>query len=278
MAIEVGVASRRIIDTISQRRVFRDALEIGLVALAFLLYFLVRGSVVDRDEEALRNAVDIIDIERSLGFFWEPDLNAAILGNGALIQLFNAIYFWLDFPLIVALGLWLYFVHRHQYTVARDAVLASGAMALIVYHLFPVMPPRLLPAEFGFDFVDTLDVHSNLSYQAQSTQPFVNPFAAVPSLHYGWAVLVGGVLFWTTRNLWLRALAVFMPIGQLASIIFTANHYILDAMAGLVVALMGLLVAMALQRWGYASLRRLLSPKKVGDAATLARAARNPPG
>jgi hypothetical protein len=262
LAIEVGVASRKIIDTISQRRVFRDALEIGLVALAFLLYFLVRGGVVDRDEEALRNAVDIIDIERSLGFFWEPDLNAAILDYGALIQLSNAIYFWLDFPLIVALGLWLYFFHRHQYTVARDAVLASGAIALIVYHLFPVMPPRLLPAEFGFDFVDTLNVHSNLSYQAQSTQPFVNPYAAVPSLHYGWAVLVGGVLFWTTRNLWLRALAVFMPIGQFASIIFTANHYILDAMAGLVVALMGLLVAMALQRWGYASLRRLLSPKK----------------
>jgi hypothetical protein len=85
----------------------------------------------------------------------------------------------------------------------------------------------------------------------------VNPYAAVPSLHYGWAVLIGGVLFWTTRNVWLRAFAVLLPVAQFTSILFTANHYILDAMAGLVVALMGLLVAMALQRWGYASLRRL---------------------
>ena len=259
MAIEVSVASRRVIDAISRHRVYRDVFEIGLVALAFLLYFIVRGSVVDRDAEALRNAVDIIDIERSLGFFWEPDLNAAILDYGALIQLFNAVYFWLDFPFIVAVGLWLYFFgHRHEYTVARDAVLASGAIALIVYHLFPVAPPRLLPPEYGFNFVDTLEKYTGLAYQAQSTQPFVNPYAAVPSLHYGWAVLVGGVLFWTTRNIWLRAVGVFQPIGQFTAILFTANHYILDAMAGLVVGLMGLLVAMALQRWGYAGLRRLL--------------------
>ncbi len=257
MTVSVGVASRKIIDTVSQRRVFRDVFEIVLVAIAFLLYFLVRGSVVDRDAEALRNAVNIVDLERQLGFFWEPDLNSAILGYGALIQFFNAVYFWLDFPLIVAIGLWLYFFgRRHEYTVARDALLASGAFALIVYHLFPVAPPRLLPAEYAF--VDTLKEYTAPAYQADSAQPFVNPYAAMPSLHYGWAVLVGGVLIWSTRNLWLRALGAFMPIGQFTAILFTANHYILDAMAGLVVALMGLLVAMALQRWGYAAARRLV--------------------
>ncbi len=258
MAVDVGLASRKVIDVVSQRRVFRDAFEIGLVAVAFLLYFAVRGSVVDREEEALRNAINIIDIERSLGFFWEPDLNRAVLGYGALVQFFNAIYFWLDFPLIVGIGLWLYFLHRHHYTVARDAVLASGAIALVVYHLFPVAPPRLVPAGYGFDFVDTVNRYSHFSYQAQSAQPFVNPYAAVPSLHYGWAVLVGGVLFWSTRNVWLRALGLFMPVAQFTAILFTANHYIMDAMAGLVVALMGLLVAMALQRWGYAGIRRLI--------------------
>ena len=258
MAVEIGLASRRVIDAVSQRRVYRDAFEIGLVALAFLLYFLVRGGVVDRDAEALRNAGDIIDLERALGFFWEPELHAAIIDYGALVQLFNAIYFWLDFPLIVAIGLWLYFFgHRHEYTVARDALLASGAIALVVYYLYPVAPPRLLPPGYGFDFIDTVNEFTNFSYQAQSMQPFVNPYAAVPSLHYGWAVLVGGVLIWATKNVWLRALGVFMPIGQLSAIVVTANHYILDAMAGLIVAFLGLLVAMALQRWGYAGLRRL---------------------
>ena len=119
-------------------------------------------------------------------------MNEAVQGYDALIQFFNAIYFWLDFPLIVGIGLWLYFFgRRHHYTVARDALLASGAIALVCYHLFPVAPPRLLPPEYAGDFVDTVNEYSNFSYQAQSMQPFVNPYAAVPSLHYGWAVLVG---------------------------------------------------------------------------------------
>jgi hypothetical protein len=77
-------------------------------------------------------------------------------------------------------------------------------------------------------------------------------------MHFGWQLLVGGVLIWTTNNLWLRAFGVFMPIGQFTAILFTANHYILDAMAGTGVALLGLLLAMALQRWGYAGFRGLL--------------------
>ena len=182
-----------------------------------------------------------------------------VLGRDVLVQLFDGIYFWLDFPLIVAVGLWLYFSgHRHPYTVARDAVLASGAIALVVYFLYPVMPPRLLPLEAGFTFVDTLSEFNNLSYQAQSTGAFVNPYAAVPSLHYGWQLLVGGVLFWTAKNPALRVLGLLMPVAQLAAIIFTANHYILDAMAGLLVALLGLLVAITLQRMAYPAVRRAL--------------------
>jgi hypothetical protein len=120
----------------------------------------------------------------------------------------------------------------------------------------------LLPPEYGF--VDTLDQYTHISYQAQSTQPFVNPYAAMPSLHYGWAVLVGGVLIWSTKSVWLRGLGVFLPVGQFTAILFTANHFILDAMAGLVVALLGLLIAMALQRWGYARVRRLAGERSGG--------------
>lgn len=250
-----------VVATISRNRVYRDVFEIAVVVVAFLLYFLVRGGVVDRDEAALSHALKIIEIERTLGIFWEPDLHSAILDYRALVQLFNAFYFWLDFPVIVGVGLGMYFLgRRHQYTVARDAVLASGAIALVIYNLFPVAPPRLLEplaieqgneAASGVGFVDTVDEYAHFSYQAQSAQPFVNPYAAMPSLHYGWQLLVGGVLFWTTRNIWLRALGVFMPVCQLSAIVFTANHYLLDAMGGLGVAALGLLVAIALQLWVY---------------------------
>ena len=238
------------------RRIYRDIGELGLVALAFLLYFLVRGNVVDRDAEALAHGHAIVNLEKSLGIYWEADLQRAILDSKALVRLFDAIYFWLDFPLITALGIGMYIFRRRQYTFARDALLVSGGVALIIYHLFPVAPPRLLP-ESGL--IDTLARYSHLSYQAQSTQTFVNPYAAVPSLHVGWAFLLAVTAVWAwPRNRLVWMLAALHPVSQSAATVFTGNHYFFDAAAGLGVAAAGLTFAMAMQRWGYGALRRTL--------------------
>ena len=242
----------RLLHNIERHRWYRDMFELSLVALAFLLYFLVRGFVVDRHDEALDNALWIIDFERALGIFWEPDMQELVLDHRWAIDINNFIYFWLDFPLIVAVGIWMYFMRRHEYTVARDAMLLSGAIALVVYNTFPVMPPRLLPTG---EFVGTVEEFSNFSYQAQSTQAFVNPYAAVPSLHFGWAVILGGALFFAVRNPFVRAFALSLPWLQFASIVFTANHYILDAVAGLIVCLAGIWLALAMQRWVYPWIR-----------------------
>ena len=237
-----------LLDAIERRRIYRDLFEIGLVALAFLLYFVVRGMVVDRADEALANAQEIIDLERELGIFWEPRLQDLIIDHRPVVQLMNFIYFWLDFPLIVAVGLWMYFKRRHEYTVARDAMLLSGAIALVIYNFYPVMPPRLLPSG---EFVGPIEEYSDLSYQAASTQAFVNPYAAVPSLHFGWAMILGGALYLSVKNWLVRGIAVLLPWLQLAAIVFTANHFIVDAFAGLVVCLAGTALALAMQRWGY---------------------------
>jgi hypothetical protein len=241
-------------ERVRSRRIYRDAFEIGLVALAFLLYFIVRGLVVDRAGEALSNAQDLMDAERGLGIFWEPRINEWVLGHEVPIRFFNFVYFWLDFPLIVAVGLWLYFTHRHEYTVARDALLISGAISLVIYNLYPVMPPRLLPTG---EFTGTLEAYSDLSYQAQSMQAFVNPYAALPSLHVGWAMIIGGAMVLTLRHPLLRAFGVALPWLQLAAVVCTANHYILDAVAGVLVCLAGLALAGAMQRWGYPRIGRM---------------------
>jgi hypothetical protein len=195
-------------------------------------------------------------VEQSLGIFVEPDWQASILDSRLLVRFFNFVYFWLDFPLIAALGLFMYARHRRQYTFARDAILCSGAIALVFYALFPVAPPRLLP-EIGV--IDTLQSFNNLSYQAQSTAFFVNPYAALPSLHVGWSVLLAISVAWAWRRhpaVWLLALA--HPLTQSASTVFTGNHYFLDGVGGLCVALAGLIFALAMQRWGYAALHRRL--------------------
>jgi hypothetical protein len=239
---------QRVIAAIERRRVYRDIFEIGLVAVAFLLYFTVRGLVVDRIDEALANANDIIDLERAWGIFWEPRLQDLIIEHRWAVQLMNFVYFWLDFPLIVAVGLFMYFKRQHIYTVTRDALLLSGAIALVIYNLYPVMPPRLLPTG---EFVGTIEKYSDLSYQAASTQAFVNPYAAVPSLHFGWAMILGGAMFLAFKHPLVRAFALLLPWAQLAAIVFTANHYILDAAVGLVVCLAGVALAWGMQRWGY---------------------------
>ncbi|MGD0764901.1 MAG: phosphatase PAP2 family protein [Dehalococcoidia bacterium] len=252
-------------EALAPRPIVRHIVELGLVSLAFLFYFLVRGSVVDRTSDALAHGFRIIDLEQNAGFFWELQLQALVVGRQFLVQMFNFIYFWFDFPLIVTVGLWLYFRHRRQYTLTRDAMLISGGIALIIYHLFPVAPPRYL-SEFGF--VDTMAVYSPLSYQAQSARPFVNPYAAVPSLHVGWPVLLAVGVIWATRfkPIWLAA--VMLPVAQFFAVVFTANHFIFDTMVGVGVALIGLAAAVFLQKWGYIALGRLLGlvPKPLEKA------------
>lgn len=243
----------RLATSIQRRRLYRDAFEIALVAIAFLCYFVVRGAVVDRHDEALANANSIIDFERAIGIFWEPRLQEIVLHRQSLIDLFNFIYFWLDFPLIVGVGLWLYFFRRHEYTITRDALLLSGAISLVIYNAFPVMPPRLLPGDV---FVGTIEKYNDLSYQAQSLSAFVNPYAAVPSLHFGWAMLVGGALFVTVRNPLVRGFGLLLPWAQLAAIVFTANHYIADAFVGCAVCVLGLALALVLQQWFYPAVQR----------------------
>jgi hypothetical protein len=155
----------------------------------------------------------------------------------------------------------MYFKRRAHYTFTRDAILLSGASALICYALYPVAPPRLVP---DLGIIDTLQALNNFSYQAQSTSFFVNPYAALPSLHVGWSVLLAlGVVaaFGRYRLVWL--LALLHPLTQTASTVITGNHYFLDAAAGLVAAAIGPAGAYALRRWGYPYLERRLGLEAV---------------
>jgi hypothetical protein len=264
----------------------RDLLEAALVAVAFLLYFGVRGAVIDRPETAYNHALDVIDVQRALGFFVEDDLNSWVKDRRLWAQTMNIVYFYLHFPLIIVFGIWLYYFRRDKYTLTRDAFLASGAIALVVYWLYPVAPPRELPelaAQFDPNapsyvrgFIDTLEVHLHYAYDTQSTRAFVNPYAAIPSLHFGWDLLLGlGIIwaFWpakrdtktetrlrgvSARGLFWIALAIgtALPVLQVFSITLTANHFLLDAVAGGIVAVMGIGVAVWLQKWGYPALAR----------------------
>jgi hypothetical protein len=233
-----------------------DISELGLVSLGFLAYFLVRGGVVDRTAEALANARGIVSLERAFGFFIEPNVQMWVLSSEFLWRTMNFVYFWLDFPLIVVVGLLLFWRRRREYTLLRDTLLLSGALALVVYYAYPVAPPRYFP-EWGF--VDTMALYAELSYQAQSMKPFVNPFAAVPSLHVGWAMLLVISVFRATRSVPARGGVLMVFALQGVAVVGTGNHFIFDGIVGLVMCALALPLAFGLHRVGYPAIRRRIA-------------------
>lgn len=219
--------------------------ELAVVGSGLLLYFLSRGRIEDRHRAAQRNAATLVRMEQWLGIFCEPDINAWVARSRGWTRVWNLVYFWAHAPLISVGAVWLYRRDPPAYRLTRNAFLGSAIIGLISYRLYPVAPPRLME---GHDFLDTMREHSRLSYQAQSLGPFVNPYAAVPSLHFGWSFLLGvGLVIARPKAWWAWLMATVQPALMLVAIVATANHWILDAVAGLIACLVGL--GAALRRW-----------------------------
>lgn len=222
----------------------KDLAEILLIASALPIYYGVRGITQTQVDDAVNRGVDIITIEKSLGIFWEVELQSWILPYSWLVKFLNSFYLFGHLPVIGSLAVWMYFWHRPQYLLMRNAFLLSGAIALIFFVNFPTAPPRLLPNELGFGFVDTV-VEQYKQSRPLTPSWFVNEYAAFPSMHIGWNLLVGIALWLATRNILVRSFAVLMPLAMFTDIILTGNHYIIDAFAGTAVMLLGLAIALA---------------------------------
>lgn len=219
--------------------------ELALVVAAVLAYFGVRGLTEGSAREAAANARLVVDFERALSLFWEPRLQDALLVSHALVTLVNWVYIWGHWPVIAVVGVWLFVRRRALYRVYRNALLVSGGLGLVVFALFPVAPPRLV----DIGAVDTVTQYSR-AYRVLQPPAFVNQYAAMPSLHLGWDLLICMALFQSTRNRLARAFAILLPPAMFGSIVLTANHYIADGVAGVLLALIGLAVARWLaRRW-----------------------------
>jgi membrane-associated phospholipid phosphatase len=218
--------------------------EVLFVVAGYLVYSQVRGLASGRVFEAFINAYNLVDIERELGIFKEVALQRWVLHNAALVDFFNMIYFWMFFPFVIPSAIWLYIKRPRTYELARNAFLISGGIAVIFFLLLPTAPPRLL-GHMGF--IDTLNQSFTPTY---SSIPGVNHYAALPSMHVGWTFLLAVALFQAFKG-WPARSAVFaIPIVMFTATIVTGNHYFLDGMLGMVVAIVGLCLAMLIQKRG----------------------------
>ena len=214
----------------ASRRTVRPAalVELAQVLGAFLVYNLGRLLATQELGRADAHAHDVVHLERWLRLPTEATLQTWALGHDWLIEAANRYYVSVHFPLTIAVLVWLYRYRRPAYHWAKRALLGATAVALVFTVLLPVTPPRLLTS---LGMVDTGHAGGISIYQAPVLGSMSNEYAAMPSLHVGWALLIAVVLIAACRTRW-RWLWLLHPFATLFVVVSTANHYWLDGIAG----------------------------------------------
>lgn len=200
--------------------------ELLLVVGLFVIYKLGRQAANGHVEEAYRNADRVWDLERALRLPGEGLVQGLLLHGETLVRVANTYYAVVHFPATLLFLAWLYWRRPRHYVWSRRILAALTGAALALHLLFPLAPPRLLAAT---GLVDTARVYGPSVYGAEpASDSLANQFAAMPSLHFGWALMVAIGLLAATRGRW-RLLWLLHPLVTLLVIVGTANHYWLDS-------------------------------------------------
>ncbi|WP_369777143.1 phosphatase PAP2 family protein [Streptomyces sp. R33] len=211
-----------------RRRLIRELL---LVAGLFAVYKAGRMLSTDRTDEAFRDAGRIWDAERSLHLPGEGAVQRLLLHGDALVHTANTYYAAVHFPATAAFLIWLYLRRPGHYLWARRVLAVLTGAALALHLAFPLAPPRMLGAAH---LVDTGQVYGPSVYRAApAADTMANQFAAMPSLHFGWALMLALGMIAATRSR-RRVLWLLHPLLTLLVVVGTANHYWLDAIVATV--------------------------------------------
>jgi hypothetical protein len=219
--------------------------QLALFFLAYQGYQLVRGVADGRAAVAVTNGIHVIHLERSLGAFFEPGLQQAFLSHQWVIDLANWMYFNSHFIVTVSFLAWLYLFRNESFNFVRNMFLVAMGLALVGYALFPTAPPRMFP---GVGFTDTIASFTDMNQDSSFASVLVNPYAAVPSMHIGFSLIVAISAMTLARSVWARALWSAYPLMVFFVIVVTANHFWFDAAAGAAVACLAAATAHQLGR------------------------------
>ena len=214
--------------------------ELLLIGVGYYLYREARNLVPDQPGIAQRHGRSVQWLQDRLHLSFELSVNRFVAHSEWLAQVMNYYYATLHFVITIAVLVWLYVAHKGVYRGMRTALFATTLIGLVGFYLYPLAPPRLLP---GYGYVDTLArYHTWGSLADPNVAEHTNQFAAMPSLHIGWALWCSVAVFYLAKPLWLRVLAVVYPLGTVMVIVGTANHFIIDAVGGLIVVAAGFVV------------------------------------
>ena len=234
--------------------------EILIIAAVNVVYETVRNLSAGKPAKAYSNALLIIDWQRNLGIWHEQAMQQFALGFTPLIVFAN--YFYGSIYIIATLFtlIFLYSKFPDDYPLFRNTLMIGTLCGLIGFALFPLMPPRLLDdtlllqgtnANLWFGFIDTLVEYPTFwSFNDPAMKTISNQFAAMPSLHCGWAFWTFISLLPRMKSWWSKTLVVLYPVLTVYVVVITANHYVLDAVAGFALFTFAYFVARKFTRAG----------------------------
>jgi membrane-associated phospholipid phosphatase len=211
-----------------------DALrQLALFGGAYYAYRLVRGFVDGQADLAYENARLLVDAERGMHLFFEPGLQDWALRHADwLVTASNFMYVNSHFVVTTTFLIWLYLARNHAYYYVRNMFMIAMGLALVGYVAFPTAPPRFMP-EWGF--TDTVAGLVGRTAQ-QSADVLYNPFAAVPSMHVAFALMIAVPAVQLVRRRPLKLLWAIYPGVVTFVVVVTGNHWWLDAALGALVA------------------------------------------
>jgi hypothetical protein len=210
---------------------------------AYYGYSLIRGIADGRPEQAFENGRHVIYLERSLHIFVEPAVQAWASGSTVLIDALSYIYLNAQTTVCLSALVYLYFFRNQQFYFVRNMMVTAMALALIGYTIFPTAPPRFFP-EWGF--VDSVADFTGVHADSTAVNTLFNPYAAVPSMHVAFSLMIGWslaqVVRWRVARIWWSC----YPFLITFVIVATGNHFLTDAFLGACVAAVSATAARAL--------------------------------
>jgi len=212
---------------------------------AYMLYRLVRGLADSRTSVAFEHARELISAERALHFFVEPSVQAWASGSHLLMAAATWLYITAQSSVLIGALLYLYTVHNRSFYFVRNMVMMAMAVALVGYVVFPTAPPRFLP-EWGF--FDSVADFTGVPASTASVNALFNPYAAIPSMHVAFALMLGWPLAGLVRHRVVRAFWLCYPFVITFVTVATANHFLADAILGAATAGFSAVVAARLGR------------------------------
>jgi hypothetical protein len=225
----------------------------GDAAWQFLLFFLVynayqvvRGITDSGHHEAFANAEHVISLERSLGSFFEAGFQQTLIDHASwLVDFANFMYLNSHFVITTSFLVWLYLFRNEHFYFVRNMFMVAMSLALVGYALYPTAPPRLFPGE---GFTDTIASFTGVAQDSATASVLVNKYAAVPSMHIAFSLMIAVPAMRLSRHSISRTLWSAYPLIIFFVIVATGNHFWFDAAAGAAVACLAALAATQMAR------------------------------